>query len=1123
MLRLILGHAGVGKTSRIIKEISSFAETADSGFSYCNAQAEKLSFLVVPEQYSFEAERELCRTLGAKSSLYAEVVSFTGLCRRAAAELGGGRNPLDPGGRLLCLSRAVGEVRSGLRVFGAAAYQPGLQKALLDTISELKTAKITPDTLSEIPGNTGTDTLLRQKLSDIFLIYSAYERIIADGRLDPLDNMNRLAERISSCSFSAARFYFDGFSDFTPGEEAVVEKLLSCGAEVTVCLTLPSLSDDGDAYYHSRRQAHRLLRAAEKLGINPVTEIFSGAGGVFDAPKKNAANADLFGGGGGGLNLAADVSLRSCGDVDEECRLAAARCVELVRRTGCRWRDITVAARGFADYRPRLNRIFAEYNIPLYTAEKSDILKKPAAALIFSALDCVMSGYGYEDMFAYLKTGLAGLDFEECDILENYVIYRDIKGGVWTRAQPWTLPPDGFPGEDDEGLSARLERIDAIRRRAAEPLKFLDTRTSSAKTAGELAAAVADFIELTELPQKLAERAERLTGEGFDALAAEYRQLWEIIISALEQFADILGDTPMERAEFAKLFRLQLSGYTVGTIPVSLDSVSAGDMDRIRRRSIKHLIVLGASDGRLPAPPNEGGILSLPEKDALRALGLPVSGGVNDCVCREMNLIGNCLTLASDTLLISYPQKTADGDERPGFVMNRVAYLRGSGIRRAAAEELRIRVKTAANKSDSKVMSTGRGSLSPSSVRLLYGGGLRLSPTRLEALQGCAYRYFLKHGLGARERAAARFGAPEFGTFAHYVLEGVTRDIMSTDGGENGKSRNRFASVSDDLVGSLVEKHIASYVGDKLNGFAEKSERFIYLFRRLEASVRRMTADIAAELKNSEFFPVGFELRFGAADGLPPIIVQGKNAEAVIGGIADRVDVCIKNGKLYLRVIDYKTGKKAFSLSDIWYGSSLQLPLYLSAVAANLGKAVSLPDTLNSGSSAGISLSDIPRGVEIIPAGALYVPAFDKPISAAGNIGDEELAKLRAKKLRRSGLVLNEPEVISAMELDPSAGRLPVTYGKDGEIKGDALFEPDKLGILSKHITRTVKKLTAHLSGGDIDAKPYYRGENDNACLYCEYKSVCRFDEERDTRRYQPKLKAEEVWRRMEESENGGI
>ena len=79
MLHIVTGRAGTGKSAAVMAQIKAAVDSCEPG-----------SFLIVPEQYSHEAERELCRICGDSLSLYAEVLSFTGLARKLNAELGGG-------------------------------------------------------------------------------------------------------------------------------------------------------------------------------------------------------------------------------------------------------------------------------------------------------------------------------------------------------------------------------------------------------------------------------------------------------------------------------------------------------------------------------------------------------------------------------------------------------------------------------------------------------------------------------------------------------------------------------------------------------------------------------------------------------------------------------------------------------------------------------------------------------------------------------------------------------------------------------------------------------------------------------------------------------------------------
>ena len=74
----------------------------------------------------------------------------------------------------------------------------------------------------------------------------------------------------------------------------------------------------------------------------------------------------------------------------------------------------------------------------------------------------------------------------------------------------------------------------------------------------------------------------------------------------------------METDAFVTMLGLVLTEYDVGTIPVSLDRVTCGSIDRVCKTGIPHLLVLGVNDGVLPSAGEGGGILS----DCDRAYGL---------------------------------------------------------------------------------------------------------------------------------------------------------------------------------------------------------------------------------------------------------------------------------------------------------------------------------------------------------------------------------------------------------------------------------------------------------------------------------------------------------------------
>ena len=127
-----------------------------------------------------------------------------------------------------------------------------------------------------------------------------------------------------------------------------------------------------------------------------------------------------------------------------EAEYVASEILTLVRTGKYRFRDVAVAARNLEEYAPVIESVFERYGVPVYVSRRSDVLEKPVLSLIAAALDAVSGGYEYEDMFRYLKTGLAGLTAGECDRLENYVIAWDVHGAMWVREEDWTANPAGW-------------------------------------------------------------------------------------------------------------------------------------------------------------------------------------------------------------------------------------------------------------------------------------------------------------------------------------------------------------------------------------------------------------------------------------------------------------------------------------------------------------------------------------------------------------------------------------------------------------------------------------------------------------------------------------------------------
>ncbi len=1108
MLTLILGKAGSGKTAAVIEKIHAFVRRGEGGV-----------IMLVPEQYSHEAERELCSVCGDTMSLYAEVFSFTGLARRIASELGGSAvKYLDKGGRLLCMAQALGGISARLGVYASASRKAETQVMLLSAVDELKAAGISSDMLAEAAAKSGGG--LGAKLSDLALILSAYDAVASNGSADPSDRLTTLASRLEESSYGRGKHIFiDGFTDFTFQERQVISALIANGADISVCLTVDDLHGDSEIYELSRRAAHGLIAAAKEHGVDSAVEYMpSSPDSALDFFADNifSYSSDRFDGAEGSVELFCAQSL------SEECELAAAKALGLVRDCGMRWRDIAVAVRGFEDYRAALESAFRHYGVPLFSARRSDLLSKPLPAMICGAYEIIGGGWAVDDVVSYMRCYLSGLDAAECDELENYIFKWQLRAGAWKKADDWHQHPDGYGVKYDDAVNARLENINALRRRLASPLLALEERAGNAHTVSAQAMALADFFRDIRLAETLEAKAAQLEAQGMRALAEEYSQLWDIIVSALEQCDAVLGDAETDTDSFGQLFTRMLSQYDVGTIPIALDRVSAGDFDRMRRRNIKCLIILGATDTRLPQGDDGGGIFSEDERQRLLELDIDLGGAGDSELWREFSLIYSCLTLPSDKLIMSYPAVTDEGTAcRPSVVFNRAKAVFSLGVQRADMADARMSAggpalslaaagrgdagfaaeryftahdseKLAAVKSAAGMV---RGKLSPRAVASLYGKAPRMSASKADKFSSCKFAYFCQYGLEAKTYEPVGFKPPEIGTFMHRVLEMTAKDVKALGG---------FAAVSDETLREITDKWVADYVHTELNDFREKSARFIYLFKRICTDVHAVVADMAAELRRSDFVPLDFEVDFSRLNGIAPLDLGEDAAPLMLTGIADRIDGWVNGDTLYLRVVDYKTGVKKFSLSDIWYGMNMQMLLYLMTLDTCGGKLFE--------SAVGKK--------KVVPAGVMYVPARVPTVSVSGTDSDDEIRAKREKELRRSGLVLDNEAVKEAWEHGESKLYFPVTPRSVESV----LASEERLGTLFQRVKKNLGAMAHELHGGSIAADPLYRSMQDNACVNCDYFDVCHFadGENGEKCRFAPKLKPKEVWALLEGGgENG--
>lgn len=1079
MLTILCGPARCGKSTRVYERMGA------------GCAEKRRQLLLTPEQRSHETERRLLQTLGNRAAEWAEVTTFTRVAQRVLAQCGKSADIVDAGGRVLLMHKAYANARAQLTYFTSPEPRPEQLTQFLHTIDELKTAAITPEQLLRACAG------LSDKLRDLAYLYLAYDALCSAGGFDGKDRMAQACALLPECAlFEGADLYLDGFLSFTRQEYDLIAALLGQTRSVTVTLLWGQDEQLYSEQYKTLSRLQALCDSAETVYLpHRETQQTAALRVIAHSLLDHTAPPADIPADGVGLFYAATPA--------QECELAAAMMRDLILQKGLRCREIAVAAGDAQEYAEKLQLACARYEVPLFVSTKRDILQKPAMLAALGGMGAVLDGLRPDGVQPFLKSGMTGLARGECEKLENYLYTWNVSGARWY--EDFTLSPLGYgrEGADDAAVLAELNALRAV---VAYPLRALEESLAHAATAHELIECLTSHWQSIGLEGQLDDKIEELTRTGRRREASEYAQLYGILTEALAQFDRTLGQDAMQPRVFYALLRLMLSQYDVSVIPPSLDSVIFGEFGPLSLDGVRCLMVLGARDGLLPKTAGAGELLGEAERIALEGAGIELTQSSEERAFSEQSRICHAFAAPTEQLLLFVPAALDSGEEcRASYLVWRVRRLLPGLKPREAGELLDTLSLTARIPAfEQACTAAGGGSGSRSAlewfaaedetyftrlreyaaaprgpihgaerVRALYGDSLRLTPTRAEALSGCRFSYFMQYGLRAQPRRKARMGAPEVGTLVHYVVEHAIRDL--TDGKTTDPEE-------------VTRRYVDRYLVEELGGTGNKSARFLRLLRALRRHVTAIVRDVWAEICASDFKPLSFELRFGGGE-LPEARVQTGTMEVALGGVIDRVDGYVKDNRLHLKVVDYKTGSKSFRLSDVLSGLNLQMFLYF--IMLRSGAAEHMLRTAEQRLHA--------RADELVPAAALYVPVKNPYTPSSPDESDE--ARVQAKvedERRRLGLLVGEPEIICALEHPAPGGAfrfLPAALDENGGVKArDAVATAEQFGRVIRKTEDVLRQLAALVSGGDIEAQPIRTDRAHGVCDWCDFRAACHFD-----------------------------
>ena len=1079
MLHFITGPAKSGKT-HLLHSLISEPSVLQSG----------KVILLVPEQFSFETEREMLEKIGPAGLSRVDILSFTRFAERYLKEKSPNLLPeATDADRAAVMAKTMLSVSDGMVYFPLSKTDSRMINSLLKFDQDMKSASVSPSELRQVAMRSGNQAL-SEKCSELSVIMSAYDTLL-NSFDDRKTALSRLADSLEKDDeFQDYTFFVDAFNTFSEEEYKVLRVLIRRAKDVyvTICAdTEHGISDRTNIFYHPKRVFAKLTAIAKEYGIPVDTgTVLSNSGryknglgelesGIFRREKIT------FDG------IPDGITLWTSPDRLSECDAVARECKRLTREEGYRARDIAIIESSDGDYDRDMTDALRRAGLPVFEDRRHPVTDEPLIRIVSAAVNIATDGFDTDEICRYAKSSLSPISEEEINSLDNYCLMWQLKGSDWTK--DWTGNPRGYGVKMEEKDETILRELNDLRRALTEPLSELSEKLAKG-TGKQLCAALYSFLldDRTGIRANLIFRAKKLFKSGLENEAVECSDSWDILMDALDAVAKITGEDLLTAKQFRLILRVYLSFFTVGEIPQGVDEIVIGSGARIRMSSPKAVFIVGCTRDKFPKSRTSTGLFSDSEKLTLIDGGALIDDRIEDKSAQERFIMYYCMTAATHRLYISKPAHDTDDpciDGVPYTAIRTVfpalkildapvitpdnleskadcfrllaSQFKNPSVLTATLTEYLEQYPEYTDKIQALHRAAGSSNVSlqdKSLARQLFGNDIQLSATKLDYFYNCPFKFFVRYGMRATTRQIAKPDAILKGNIIHYALEQTFRNY----------DYDTLLNKSPEERKALIRSVVDAYADENMSG----KDKLPLVVRSLLGSYvlnASITLErILGELAGTRFKPVATEFKIGTLDGIPEYkIGLPDGGSAIVTGSIDRVDIANGVNKIYVRIVDYKSSEKKFSIDKCNYGLYLQMPVYLNAMTRDVS----------------------PFG-KLTPAGLLYTQTkviTDSKDSVGRNPASDEVKNAKIKNTKMNGLMLDEAEIYTG---DPKERdkyfdkntKQPVDYGVFGKLLQTAEDKIIEMGM--------------RLHDGDINIYPYTEKKSEiAACQFCEAKSVC--------------------------------
>ncbi len=1069
MVEFIVGRSHTGKTTLLYEKIKN---SIDNG---------KKAILLVPEQASFETERKVLKTFGPVISNEIQVLSFTRLMVYLNIledeEL---KEPSDFS-NLLLFYTALQDLKKELKIYNLDKVSVSFCKNLLSLYNEFNLFNITPEMLKDIKD---TNSAFNDKIYDVSLIFSYFEALRKKHFPNAKSEDKILLKKLENLKpYVGYNLFVDDFYGFSESKYDILDELLKQCEDAYFSLCLDIDSSEYMTFENNINTYKRLKKLSEKNGYKIKRTKLTDYVGYESKALKNLSDnalsplAEIF------EEPCPEISVVKSENIIQECDFVACEIKRLLREENYRYNDIAVVTADYSKYENELKSSFNKYKIPYFEDSRESILSQPLSVYILKVLEICAYGYKRQNIISLLGTHLTGIAEDDLYEFENYLYMWEIDGSDFLK--PFVENPYGVTDRDNDDADKILDKFNLIRSKITKPIEKLRAKLKQSNFKNS-AKALYEYIDQVKLSENFADLI-------FDSNYSEIEvnsqnQIWDKTIELIQNLYDLPIENNISATNLLEVVQSGFEMMTFASIPKHIDEITIGKVDRIRPDNIKAIFLIGAVEGEFPSELKKFSVFSNNERILLSDItGKEVFS--NDYYTGENYFLSyKVMTSPSNKLYVTYPEFNESEKNEPSILYEFLTenYINCSKVdfnnipltKFIESDVSALEILCLLNNSDSelkteieKKLSKIKGyeniveylkSISPpydfdlkdqEIVKKLFNKDMNLSASQIENYYSCPYKYLLNYKLKIRNLEKAELNPRYLGSIIHKTFETIFK--------ENSIDKIKDFTIKDikTLVGPIATKAYEDMFGP-LN---IKKKRTVALLKNQIRVIEAILLRMVGELKESAFVPSDFEYNLGKN----PINLNLENGEQInIVGFIDRIDIYEIDGKKYIKIVDYKTGKKELNWSSVLSGLNIQMLVYLFIL---------------------LDKHDCDY-YGLLPAGVMYYPANMPDINLDFDFEKDDLLKSRLQEEKISGMFLNDLKVIGALGKDLS--KYGIKINKKGEISG-SLINTEDLVELKMTLLELIKNMIENLQKGKVSPFPMSEGNSFSPCTYCEYFDAC--------------------------------